>query len=95
MTTREEAIELLNNTHEFPCAVMVKAIGSNQDDFAGRVLALAMQQLRLAEQPEFTVRETRGGRHIAITFEPTFIDAELVLEFYEQLRRVEGIVLLM
>ena len=95
MTTREEAIELLNSTHEFPCAMMVKAIGNNEDDFAGRVLALAQQHLRLKETPEFTVRETRGGRHISITLEPIFAEAEQVLEFYQRLRQLDGLVMLL
>ena len=95
MTTREEAIELLNNTHEFPGPVMIKAIGTNENDFVGRVLALAMEYLELDAQPEFKLRETRGGRHVAITLEPNFEDAELVLGLYDKLRRLDGTVMVM
>lgn len=95
MTTREEAKELLNNTHEFPCAVMIKAIGQQENDFPARVVAVVRVCLQLSADPEFTVRDTQGGRHVGVTLDPIFANADQVLDVYEALKNLEGIVMVM
>jgi putative lipoic acid-binding regulatory protein len=93
--TRAESIELLNSAHDFPCGVMVKVIGKNENDLPQRVVNVVRQQLRLEFDPPFRTRETTGGRHVSVTVEPTFDDAEQVLDLYEALRTIEGIVMAM
>jgi putative lipoic acid-binding regulatory protein len=47
------------------------------------------------DPPEYSLREARGGRHIAITIEPLLERAEQVLAIYDRLKVLEGIVMLM
>ena len=95
MTTREEALELLNQTHNFPQSVMIKAIGLNRDGFEARVAAVIRDQLRLDEEPICRTRLAKSGNHIAVTLEPEFQSAEDVLLIYEALRQLEGLVMVM
>jgi len=93
--TRAEAVELLNSAHEFPCQVMVKVIGKNENDFPQRVISVVREQLQLEFDPPFRTRETSGGRHVSVTVEPTFDDAEQVLDLYQSIGTIEGIVIVM
>ena len=93
--TRAESIELLNSAHEFPCPVMVKVIGKNENDFPERVVAVIRQQLQLDFDPPFSTRQTPNGRHISVTVEPTFDDAEQVLDTYAAISQIEGVVMSM
>ncbi len=95
MTTREDSISLLNATHDFPCPVIIKAIGKNAGDFPQRVVRGVRKQLQLEIDPPFQIREASGGRHIAVTLEPIFESAEQVLEAYEVIRTMEGVVMVM
>ena len=95
MTTREEAIELLNQTHDFPQCVMIKAIGLNQNGFEARVALAVRDQLQLAEEPVCRTRMAKSGKHIAVTVEPEFQSAEEVLAIYGALRQLEGLVMVM
>jgi putative lipoic acid-binding regulatory protein len=95
MATREEALELLRQTHDFPARVMVKVIGVNQNALALRVAAAIRDSLGLPDDPDLQIRETPAGRHIAVTVEPEFQTAEEVLDAYEVIRQLDGVVMLM
>lgn len=95
MKAKVDSLELLRQTHDFPCPVMVKVIGKNEDDFDLRVVRVIRDTLQTEVNPTFRTRETTGGRHISVTTEPTFPSAEDVLRVYAALRSVEGIVLMM
>ena len=95
MTTRQEAIDLLNLSHQFPCTVMVKVVGENRDDFVGRVVATITDALNLATELKPRMRETASGRHVAVTVEPEFQSAEEVLSIYEAIRKIDGVVMVM
>ena len=92
---RQQSIDLLNNTHEFPQPLMVKVIGKQQTDFVKQVAQLVESHLQLPEPPQVQTRETAGGRHVSVTLEPTFESAEQVLDLYEQLRALPDVVMLL
>ncbi len=95
MSDRQSAMELLANTHRFPGPVMVKVIGRAGDAFISEVLAAAREQLL---QPWLEIesrRESAGGRHVALTLEPVFDTPEEVLDLYDRLRQIDGVVLLL
>ncbi|MEM8679482.1 MAG: DUF493 domain-containing protein [Planctomycetota bacterium] len=92
---RQQSIDLLNNTHEFPQPLMVKVIGKQHSDFVKQVAQLVESHLQLTEPPEVQTRETAGGRHVSVTLEPTFESAEQVLDLYEQLRALPDVVMLL
>lgn len=89
------SIELLESAHDFPCEYTIKAIGKNENDFVFRASTAARQALGLEFDPPVKTRETSGGRHISVTICMEFESAEQVLETYEQLHQLEGLVLLL
>jgi putative lipoic acid-binding regulatory protein len=94
-TSREESLNLLNDTHDFPTYIMFKVIGKNVDGFSARVVACIRDTLQLEVDPHFRSRTTKGERHISITVEPEVQTAEQVLAVYGELRTIEGVVLLL
>ena len=51
--------------------------------------------LSLEFDPPFQSRETAGGRHIALTFEPVVDNSEQVLAVYAEIQKTEGVILLL
>ena len=95
MSDLQSSLDLLNSTHDFPCPVMIKVIGANQDLFVERVVAVVREQLELSFDPPFSTREAVGGRHVSVTLEPSFASAEEVIALYGQIRHIHGVVMVM
>lgn len=91
---RADSIELLNATHSFPCSFEFKVIGNASDQFVALVLETITQVTSEADPPHST-RTTPGGRHISVTAEPMVQQAEHVLEIYDRLKGIEGVVMLL
>ena len=91
---RDAALELLNATHDFPCPFTLKVIGLAADGFEQRVVEVVCESL-LVESVPFTTRETPKKKHIAVTLEPTLASAEQVLDLYEQIQSIDGVVMTM
>ncbi len=89
------SIRLLEKTHHFPAVYMFKVIGLVENGFAARVVAAVREELADAVDPPFRLRETAGGRHVAVTVEPTVQTAEQVLAIYRRIRCMAGLVMLM
>jgi putative lipoic acid-binding regulatory protein len=87
-------IELLENTHNFPCVYVFKVIGRAEGAFAARVVAAVREALGWEADPPFRVREAAGGRHVAVTLEPHLTTAHQVLAIYRRLRTTDGLVML-
>lgn len=92
---RQQHLDLLNQTHDFPQPVMIKVIGHNTVEFVSLVTQTVRIELSLSEPPATRNREAAGGRHIAITMEPMFASAEQVLDLYEALRELPDVVMLL
>lgn len=90
-----ESIELLESTHLFPSRFMIKVIGTTDNDFVGRTVEAVRQGLQASIDPPYRTRETAGGRHVAVTFEPVVKSAEQVLAVYGRIRELQGLVLLL
>jgi putative lipoic acid-binding regulatory protein len=88
------SLELLEANHTFPCPYQFKVIGRVENGFIGRVVAAVREELEFAVDPAYSVREARGGRHVAVTLEPMLPSAEHVLAVYRRLGALEGLVLL-
>ena len=95
LDSREQSLQLLNETHTFPTYMMFKVIGKNVDGFCGRVVACVRDTLALEMDPDFRSRTTENKRHISITIEPEVLNAEQVLEVYDKLKQVKGVVMLL
>ncbi|MEX1096557.1 MAG: DUF493 family protein [Planctomycetales bacterium] len=91
---RHRSLELLEATHRFPCPYVFKAIGTAERAFAARVVAAVRDELGASIDPPFKTRTTAGDRHVAVTVEPTLFQAEEVLDVYDRLATVAGLVML-
>jgi putative lipoic acid-binding regulatory protein len=89
------SVDLLNNTHAFPCVYVFKVIGQVDNGFAARVVAAVRHELAHAVDPPFKTRMTRDGRHVAVTLEPTVETAEQVIAVYRRMRSLTGLVMLL
>jgi putative lipoic acid-binding regulatory protein len=87
--------ELLADSHEFPGVYQFKVIGSASDDFQTRVLDVVTAEVASSEAVRFTVRETRGGKHLAITLHVNVESPRQVRSIYERIRDLEGVLLLL
>jgi len=90
-----DAIRLLEETHCFPCEVMVKVIGHTQGGFVERALEAIRDFLSLADVPEYRSRVTPNGKYTSITLEPRFDSAGDVLRLYRRMQAVEGVIMVM
>ncbi len=94
LNNRADSLELLNSTHTFPCSFEFKVIGSAHDDFVRLVLE-AVVAITSDTSPPHSTRTTPGGRHVSVSVEPVVQQAEHVLEIYERLKDLEGVVMLL
>jgi putative lipoic acid-binding regulatory protein len=88
------AIELLEATHQFPGPYMFKVIGRSERAFVARVVAAVREELAEETDPPFRVRETTGGKHVAVTLTPRVKTAEQVLAVYSRVQKLAGLVML-
>jgi uncharacterized protein len=87
------SVELLESTHPFPGTYQIKAIGSAERDFAGRVVRAASEELASPGELDYSVRTTPGGRHMAVTLDITVQSAVQVRAIYARIQEVEGLTL--
>lgn len=95
MSDRQQSIDLLNSTHQFPGPVVIKVIGTNHVTFVASVVITVRERIAAVVDPPFSTRETPNGRHVAVTLQPLVLDAEQVLDIYDSLRQLEGVLMLM
>ena len=86
--------DLLESNHAFPGTYQIKAIGTADDDFVGRVVEAVVGELATPSELDHTVRATPGGRHVSLTMEMTVQTAEQVRAIYAAIREVKGLTLL-
>ena len=90
-----DALTILQETHCFPCEVMIKVIGRAEGDFVERVLSAVVYGDDLAERPTYRTRSTPNGKYVSLTLEPIFESEEEVLLLYERIRGIDGVVMVM
>lgn len=89
--TDERARELLNNTHAFPCAYVVKAIGLAAEGFVERIVVAARGTLTRAEAVRHSVRHTPDGQHASVTLELNVDSPDEVMAVYRSLQPIKGL----
>jgi len=87
--------ELLDATHQFPCTYTFKVIGEANEKFVQNIVAAVRSGMDFDFDPPYESRETRGGRHVALTFEPVAETPDQVLAVYKQIQQTEGVILLL
>jgi putative lipoic acid-binding regulatory protein len=88
------SLELLEKNHTFPGPYVFKAIGRVEGGFVARIVAAVREELAESVDPPFRVRQTPGGRHVAITLEPVVQTAQQVLAVYRRIQGIAGLVIL-
>ena len=82
-------------THAFPGQFTFKVIGHAKDGFDRMVLD-AIQAIVDSDKPTpHSIRESSGGGHVSITAEPNVENPEMVLDIYDRLRELPGVVMLL
>jgi putative lipoic acid-binding regulatory protein len=88
------AIELLESTHRFPGPYLFKVIGRSERGFVARTVAAVRDAVAAEIDPPFSVRETAGGKHVAVTLEVPVQGAEEVIAVYRRVQKLAGLVFL-
>ena len=70
-----------------------KVIGSVEGGFQTRVLDAVADEVESTESVECSVRETRGGRHVALTLNVAVQTPEQVQSIYTRIRGLDGLIL--
>ncbi len=89
------SLELIESTHTLPGRFLFKVIGEETANFSGRVLQAVRSRLPADAEPSFSIRKTSSGRHVCVSIEPEVDSAAHVLEIYQCLSSLEGLVLLL
>ena len=89
------SLELLESRHDFPCTYMFKVIGSTDDNFLARVVAVVRSELQQEIDPDYSMRSAKNGAHIAITLEPECASPQQILAIYSRLSAMDGVVMLL
>jgi putative lipoic acid-binding regulatory protein len=87
--------ELLSGSHSFPCVYQFKAIGSVSGDFQTRVVEAVVAEVESREAVGYSVRETPGGRHVALTLNVNVESPDQVRSIYARIRELDGLVFLL
>jgi putative lipoic acid-binding regulatory protein len=95
VVSEDQSIQLLEAVHQFPGPYVFKVIGRVDNGFAARVVAAVRDELAGSADPPFRVRHTVGGRHVAVTLEPTVQTVHQILAVYRRIRRIPGLVMVM
>lgn len=91
----QQALELLDRHHQFPCLYMFKVIGFGGAGFAEDVAAAAEGVLGpLDREACLRTRPSSGGKYLSVTLEVEAASARQVLDLYVALKKVEGVVVL-
>jgi len=89
------SVEILESLHSFPGPFTFKVIGSAEDNFLARVISAVRHELSVETDPQYSMRSTKNGAHIAITLEPECESAQQVLAIYSRLSGMNGVVMLL
>jgi len=87
--------DLLAGNHSFPGVYQFKAIGSVSGGFRERVLEAVTDEVGSPAAVDHTVRETPGGRHVALTLHINVESADQVRSIYARIREIDGLLLLL
>ena len=92
---RQEALSRLEEHHDFPCVYMFKAIGYNSGEFAQEVRQAAESVLGpIMGKDEVRSRPSSGDKYLAVTIDTQVESSSQVLDVYEALKALEGLVML-
>ena len=87
--------DLLDKMHQFPGPFVFKAIGRPDGEFAARIVSIVRLTLEQDFDAPFQVRETTSGRHISVTIEPYVQSSQEVINVFNAIREIDGLVMML
>ncbi len=89
------SIEVLESRHQFPGPFLFKVIGHAEGNFVARTVVTVRETLNLSEDPPCSLRQSAHGRHVSVSLEPDCENAQQVLDVYQAILRLDGLVMLL
>lgn len=96
---RARALDLLEATHQFPCAYSVTVIAFNLEGVTERIMIAVRMDVEPSEDDKsgeeaggYQSRASREGKYLSHRFDVRVRHAKEVLELYARLRAVDGVV---
>jgi putative lipoic acid-binding regulatory protein len=86
--------DLLESTHDFPCEYLWKIFALHRDSLEAEAFAAAFRVLRHDTIRTRTSRAS-SGRNLCVTIEAHVEDAQQVIDVYAELRRIDGLRMMM
>ncbi|MCB2191424.1 MAG: DUF493 domain-containing protein [Deltaproteobacteria bacterium] len=92
---RQQALKRLEEHHDFPCVYMFKVIGYNSGELAQEVRRAAETVLGpIMGKNEIRSRPSSGDKYLAVTIETKVESSAQVLDVYDALKALEGLIAL-
>lgn len=91
MSSREESLETLRETHSFPCEFDFKVIGDNSEAFVAQVAQVGVNVLGDDAEPEVTTRESSDGTYVSVTMTVAVDSAGAILDIYEGMETIDDV----
>ena len=91
MSDEQTLIDRLEAVHSFPTSYTFKVIGENRSTLAADVRKSLTGLVGPSAEIEITERESKGGRHLALTVRTVMQNAQQVLDAYEQLKTLTSV----
>lgn len=79
----------LDACHDWPCDYTFKFIAGQ-----GMLDTVRVAAVELLDEPELSTRASSGGRWVSLTVTARVDSAQAVVEVYERMARIEGIIAL-
>jgi len=91
----EYTLDLLESTHSFPCTYTFKAICISSDSFAEEMMEIICRELSLEKTPPHGIRMTAARRHMCVSITPPVQSANQIIDVYQKIKQLEGLVMLL
>jgi putative lipoic acid-binding regulatory protein len=91
MSSREESLETLRETHSFPGEFDVKVIGDNSEGFVAQVVKVGVDVLGEQADPDVATRESADGTYVSVTMTVAVESAGAILDIYEEMETIDDL----
>lgn len=91
MSSRDESLETLRETHSFPCEFDFKVIGDNSDAFISEVAQVGVNVLGEDAEPDVATRESSDGTYVSVTMTVVVDSADAILEIYDGVQTIDDV----
>lgn len=91
MTSRDESLETLRETHSFPCEFDFKVIGDNSEEFVAQVAQVGVDIIGDTAEPDLETRESSDGTYVSVTMTVVVESAGSILDIYDGFETIDDV----